>query len=223
MYYAKKQAEGIGMEILYRDENMAVCVKPVGMLSESGGMPEALSEQLGGEFFCVHRLDRAVGGVMVYAGNAKAAAALSGLFQNGGVTKEYLAVVPDVLEETAGEMENLLFHDREKNRSYVVKRMRAGVKKARLAYEKLCSAGGFALVRVKLFTGRPHQIRCQFASRQMPLAGDVKYGSRVREGNIALYSYHLAFPHPFSGEAMDFCSYPSGEIWENFKEYLNTL
>lgn len=204
------------MEILYQDKNIVVCIKPVGLLSESGGMPEELSRQLGGEFFCVHRLDRAVSGIMVYARSAASAAEMSKLFQSGDVLKEYLAVAPDTLSEASGEMTDLIFHDRQKNHSYTVKRMRVGVKQARLEYEKLESADGYALVKVRLQTGRPHQIRCQFASRRMSLVGDVKYGSTVREGNIALYSHHLSFIHPYTKAELDFISFPSGKPWTAF-------
>ncbi len=204
------------MEILYKDNDLVVCIKPAGLLSEEGGMPDALREELGGEICCVHRLDRAVGGLMVYARNKKAAAALSAMIAGGGLDKAYLAVVPDQLSEKNGRFEDLLFHDRQKNRSYVVKRERNGVKKAVLEYEKLESIGTLALVRVHLITGRSHQIRCQFASRSMPLAGDVKYGSGIRDCDIALFSHHLSFTHPFSGEKLDFTVYPEGKIWSEF-------
>ena len=204
------------MEILFKDKDIVVCVKPAGMLSEEGGMPDALREELGGEIYCVHRLDRAVGGLMVYARNKKSAGALSSLISGGGLDKEYLAVVPDKLSEKSGNFEDLLFHDRQKNRSYVVKRERAGVKKAQLRYEKLESDGTLALVRIELLTGRSHQIRCQFASRSMPLAGDVKYGSTVRDCDIALFSHRLSFVHSFSGEKLDFTAFPEGKIWTRF-------
>lgn len=201
------------MEILYKDKDLVVCVKPVGLLSEEGGMPDKLREEIGGEIYCVHRLDRAVGGLMVYARNKKAASALSALISGGRLTKEYLAVVPDKLEEENGRFEDLLFHDRQKNRSYVVKRERTGVKKAELTYEKLNRIGALALVRVHLLTGRSHQIRCQFASRSMPLAGDGRYGSTIRDTDIALFSHRLSFVHPFTGEKLDFTTYPEGKIW----------
>ena len=201
------------MNIFYETKHLLVCEKPVGTVSEEGGMPEALREELGGEIYCVHRLDRAVGGLMVYARNKKAASALSALIAGGGLTKEYLAIVPDKLEEDNGRFEDFLFHDRQKNRSYVVKRERAGVKKAELEYEKLNRDGTLALVRVQLLTGRSHQIRCQFASRSMPLAGDVKYGSTVRDTGIALFSHRLSFIHPFTGEKLDFTAFPEGKIW----------
>lgn len=201
------------MEILYKDKDLVVCVKPVGLLSEEGGMPDKLREEIGGEIYCVHRLDRAVGGLMVYARNKKAASALSALISGGGLEKKYIAVVPDKLEEENGRFEDLLFHDRQKNRSYVVKRERTGVKKAELTYEKLNRIGALALVRVHLLTGRSHQIRCQFASRSMPLAGDGRYGSTIRDTDIALFSHRLSFVHPFTGEKLDFTTYPEGKIW----------
>jgi len=204
------------VEILFQDRDLVVCVKPVGMLSEEGGMPDALREELGGEIYCVHRLDRAVGGLMVFARNRKAASALSALISGNGLDKEYLAVVPDKLREDKGVFEDLLFHDRQKNRSYVVKRERGGVKKAQLEYEKLESVNSLALVRVHLITGRSHQIRCQFASRAMPLSGDVKYGSTIRDTDISLFSHRLSFYHPFTGEKLDFTVFPEGKIWSGF-------
>ena len=204
------------MEIIFKDKDIIVCIKPVGMLSEDGGMPDKLREECGGEIYCVHRLDRAVGGLMVFARNRKAASAMSALISENGLDKEYLAVVPDKLNEDCGKFEDLLFHDRQKNRSYVVKRERGGVKKAILEYEKLGCADSLALVRVYLITGRSHQIRCQFASRSMPLVGDVKYGSGVRDCDIALFSHHLSFTHPFSGETLDFTAFPTGKIWSQF-------
>lgn len=203
------------MKILYSDKNIIVCIKPAGVLSENGGMPELLAQECGGEIFCVHRLDRAVGGLMVYARGKKAAAALSALISENRLEKEYLAVVPDKLAEDQGRFEDLLFHDRQKNRSYIVKRERGGVKKAVLEYVKVRSRGDSALVRVRLITGRTHQIRCQFAGRGMPLAGDVRYGSAIRDCDIALFSCRLSFPHPFTGEKLDFSAIPQGKIWES--------
>ncbi len=207
----------INLKILYSDKDIIVCIKPCGVLSENGGMPEMLSEELGGDVFCVHRLDRAVGGLMVYARNKKAASALSALISGGALEKEYLAVVPDRFTQASGTFEDLLFHDRQKNRSFIVKRERAGVKKAVLEYEKLDVSNSLALVRVRLITGRTHQIRCQFAGRGMPLVGDVKYGSAVRNCDIALFSWRLAFIHPFTGEKLNFTESPEGKIWESFK------
>ncbi len=191
------------MELLYHDRAIAVCVKPVGLDSEHD-LPEALKARLGGEMFTVHRLDRNVGGVMVYARTKAAAAALSRAIAEGAMIKEYLAVVHGTPPE-GGEWEDLLFKDSRKNKVFVVKRMRRGVKRARLAFERL-AAGERSTVAVRLFTGRSHQIRVQFASRGFPLVGDHKYGARDEEAAPRLFSCRLTFPH--DGETRVFEAYP---------------
>ena len=153
------------MEILFYDHDLAVCVKPVGLDSEAQ-VPAELKKALGGEIFPVHRLDKNVGGVMVYARTKQAAAALSKAVQDGAMVKEYVAMVHGLPPES-GDWEDLLWKDSRKNKVYVVKRERSGVKKARLEFTRL-SAGECSLVRVRLHTGRSHQIRVQFASRGTP-------------------------------------------------------
>ncbi len=192
--------------ILYQDGAVVVCVKPVGVDSQAG-MCGVLKARLGGEVFCVHRLDREVGGVMVYARSPAAAAALSKSITAGAPEKEYLAVCEGQPAPDAGEMRDLLYHDASKNKSYVVKRPRRGVREALLDYAVLETREGLSLVRVRLHTGRSHQIRVQFASRRLPLAGDARYGSKTR-GGIALWSHSLAFPHPESGETLCFSAAP---------------
>ena len=177
------------MEILYSDRDLLVCVKPVGLDSESG-VPQALKEQFGGEIFPLHRLDQNVGGVMVYARTKSAAAALSKTIQNGEMVKEYVANVHGTPDDT-GILTDLLFKDSRKNKVFVVKKMRSGVKEAKLQYRHL----GNGLVHVKLFTGRSHQIRVQFSSRGFPLVGDHKYGSRAKETTPMLFSCRITFPY----------------------------
>ena len=150
------------MEILYSDNEIAVCVKPVGLDSESE-VPAALKELRGGDIFTLHRLDKNVGGVMVYARAKAAAAALSRAIQEGTMVKEYVAMVHGTPPES-GDWENLLWKDSRKNKVFVVKRMRGGVKKARLEFVRL-AAGEESLVRIRLHTVSSHQIRVQFASR----------------------------------------------------------
>ena len=176
------------MQILYDDENIVVCIKPVGVDSE-----HELPRLLGGQVYTLHRLDRNVGGVMVYAKNQKTAAHFSKLIQDGLLVKEYVAMVHGT-PETEGELEDLLFKDSSKNKVFVVKKQRAGVKKARLAY-KLIRAGERSLVRIRLYTGRSHQIRVQFSSRGFPLVGDHKYGSKAAEKAPMLWSCCLTFPY----------------------------
>ena len=191
------------MEILYCDKQIAVCVKPVGLDSEHE-VPEALREQLGGELFPIHRLDKNVGGVMVYARTKQAAAALSKAVQEGSMVKEYVAMVHGTPPES-GDWSDLLWKDSSKNKVFVVKRERKGVKKARLEFHRL-SEGEVSLVRIRLHTGRSHQIRVQFASRGYPLLGDHKYGARDSSPAPMLYSCCLTFPH--AGQLRRFENFP---------------
>ena len=200
------------MKILYQDRALVLCEKPAGLLSEEGGMPELLREAVcTQEIYCVHRLDRETGGLMVYAKTKQAAAVLSRTIAEGGLQKEYLAVAEGETPES-GTLRDLLYRDAAKNKSYVVKRMRRGVREAELRYERLAFREGLSLLRVRLKTGRSHQIRVQFASRGFPLVGDKKYGSTVRDAGLALWSTKLSLPHPGSGETL--CrELPPPESW----------
>ena len=176
------------MEILYSDKGLVVCIKPVGLDSEID-VPAALREQLGGEIFPIHRLDKNVGGVMVYARTKSAAAALSKAVQDGTLIKEYVAQVHGAPPQS-GDWTDLLFKDSTKNKVFVVKKERKGVKKARLEFVRTSESQ----VRIRLHTGRSHQIRVQFASRGFPLVGDHKYGSRDEATAPMLFSCCLRFP-----------------------------
>ena len=198
------------MEILYSDKSIAVCVKPVGLDSESE-VPAALKELLGGEVFPIHGLDKNVGGVMVYARTRQAAAALSKAVQEGTMVKEYVAMVHGTPPES-GNWEDLLWKDSKKNKVFVVKRMRGGVKKARLEFTRL-TAGETSLVHIRLHTGRSHQIRVQFSSRGFPLGGDHKYGSRDDKAEPMLFSRRISFP--YRGETKVFEKLPE---WAVFPE-----
>ena len=191
------------MNILYSDRDIAVCVKPVGLDSEHQ-VPEALIQQLGGAVFPIHRLDKNVGGVMVFARTKGSAAALSKAVQEGTVIKEYVALVHGTPPE-AGDWQDLLWKDSSKNKVFVVKRERKGVKKARLEFRRL-TEGETSLVRIRLHTGRSHQIRVQFASRGFPLVGDKKYGGRDGYTAPMLFSCCLTFPH--KGQTLRFEQLP---------------
>ncbi len=193
----------MAIKILYEDKWLCLCIKEAGVLSEEGGMPELLKEQCGMAHYCVHRLDRAVGGLMVYARDSRTAGKLSTLVSNRDFEKEYLAIVHGRPENDSGIMRDLLFKDSAKNKSYVVTRMRKGVKEAELEYQVINSTEDLSLVKIKLHTGRSHQIRVQFASRKLPLLGDVKYGSTNKECNIALWSHRLSFKHPVTDKIID--------------------
>lgn len=191
------------MEFLHTDREIAVILKPVGMDSEQE-IPAAVAAAIGGEVFPVHRLDKNVGGCMVYARTRGAAAALSRAVQDGTMKKEYVALVHGAVPES-GDWEDLLWKDSAKNKVFVVKRERRGVKSARLEFTRL-RAGDPALVRILLHTGRSHQIRVQFASRGFPLLGDHKYGARDEFSAPMLYSCALTFP--MNGRTLHFEAMP---------------
>ncbi len=189
------------MEILHTHPDFIVCIKPVGIDSEHD-IPTQLRQQCGGEIYTVHRLDKNVGGVMVYARSKAAASAFSRAIQDGSMIKEYRALVHG--EPPAnGDWEDLLFKDAKKNKVFIVKRMRGGVKKARLTFERLTN-GDISEVFIRLYTGRSHQIRVQFAGRGFPLVGDHKYGARDEVAAPQLFSCRLTFPYknqPYCFEA----------------------
>jgi len=180
------------MEILYCDREIVVCIKPVGLDSEAE-VPQKLKEQYGGEIFTLHRLDKNVGGGMVYARTKAAAAQMSAAIASGTMVKEYVALVHGT-PPADGVWEDLLLKDSKRNKVFVVNRQRAGVKAARLTY-RLLAASAESLVHIRLYTGRSHQIRVQFSSRGYPLVGDHKYGSRSKETAPKLFSCRLSFPY----------------------------
>lgn len=219
------------MKILYEDRDLIVCQKLAGVLSQpaAGRSGEDMIARLAAHFadqderatpHVVHRLDRATAGVMVYAKNSRAAAALSAAAQGEGMKKTYLAVVEGVPTPPSGEMTDLLFFDRAKDKTYVVDRLRRGVKEARLSYitEKTVTIDDapFSLVRITLDTGRTHQIRAQFAARRMPLYGDARYGAKTR-GSLGLFATALTFPHPKDGKSMTFSLEPEATPFALFE------
>ena len=202
----KAAGDDAAVRILEIGPDWLVCVKPVGVDSETG-LPERLRGQTGGPVWPVHRLDLNVGGVMVYARSARAAAAFSRLIQAGEMIKEYVLICHGKPPAAEGRMEDLLWKDVRRNKVFVVDRERAGVRKASLRYRVIREAGeDAALVRVRLETGRSHQIRVQFASRGCPLRGDHKYGARDPEKAPALFSCALRFP--WNGETRQFEALP---------------
>lgn len=197
------------MELVYTDDDIVVCIKPGRVLStdEPGGVPELVRNALGqpdADVRTVHRLDRVVGGLMVLARNAAAASELSRQIRGDTFEKEYLAVVHGSPEYDVGKFWDLLLRDKARKMTFVVSDEGKGVQPASLQYRVLKKKGGFSRVRIKLETGRTHQIRVQFASRQLPLVGERKYSSLEDDCEIALWSYRLCFTHPTTGNKMEF-------------------
>lgn len=214
------------IDILYEDQFLLVCIKPAGVLSQPDAtgsgedMLSLLRDQLkardGVEPYIglVHRLDRGVGGVMVFAKRQDVAGALSTAVANRTLIKQYLAVVHGQPNEASGVWKDFLYKDAAKNKTFVVERQRKGVKQASLAYATLATridtpAGECSLLQIRLHTGRTHQIRVQCASRGLPLIGDGKYGARDHGLPIGLWSYRLTFAHPRKkGKAVDVAALP---------------
>lgn len=197
------------MEIIYLDEDIIVCVKPARVLStdEPGGLPELLRRELGdprADVRTVHRLDRVVGGLMVLARNAKAASELSRQIRENKFDKEYMAVVHGQPPEPSGTLRDLLGRDKARRMTFVAQEPGKGIQEAVLDHRVLATNEGLSKVRIRLHTGRTHQIRVQFASRGLPLVGERKYDTREDPCELALWSCFLGFTHPATGERMEF-------------------
>ena len=221
------------VKILYEDKYLIVCEKPIGVQSQRGqgkekDMPSLLEEyrkEKGEDTYIgvVHRLDTATGGAMVYSKNPEITAKLSALLSSDGYKKEYFAIVHGKPEKSEGELRDLLYHDKIKNKSFVCDKTRKGVKEALAEYKlieslELQSKEIISLVRVRLITGRTHQIRVQFASRKMALVGDGKYGSRENKCPCSLWSHSLELIHPISKRLISVKSNPPKEYpWSCFE------
>ena len=201
------------LEILYADRDILVCIKPARILStdEPGGLPSLVREVLGDEkadVRTVHRLDRVVSGVMVLARNAKAASELSRQIREYEFEKEYLAVVHGKPQQNVGTLTDLLYRDKARKMTMVAAEPAKGVQEAILDYQVQNSAHDLSRVRIQLRTGRTHQIRVQFASRNLPLVGERKYAVQEDPCEIALWSHRIAFTHPATGKRVEFSQEP---------------
>ena len=220
------------MNLLFEDNHIIVCIKPAGISSQERPDKKDMVNELmrhcenqgasQPQIFPVHRLDTATGGIMVYAKTKTAAAFLSNEITLNNFQKEYLAIVHGVPEEKTAVLEDLLFKDTRKNKSYVVKRERKGVKKASLTYTLIKTytdnKDTYSLLKIRLHTGRTHQIRVQFASRKMPLLGDGKYGAADNIPTLGLFSCSLSFAHPETKEKLTFTAEPENKFpWALFE------
>ena len=205
------------LNVLYEDNHIIVVVKPYNVLSQGDSTGDTSIMDIVKEYIkvkyhkpgnvylgLVHRLDRPVGGIMVFARSSKAAARLCKVFQEHEITKKYLAVVHGKLEKNTGQFIDYIEKGKDGN-SFIS----GNGKKAILEYEVLNynSLENCSLVSINLKSGRHHQIRVQFASRGHYLIGDQRYG--VLDGQqIHLFAYYLAFPHPISKKILEFKIYP---------------
>lgn len=201
------------IELVYQDADIVVCLKPSKVLStdEPGGIPELVRQALGDEAAdvrTVHRLDRVVSGLMVLARNPAAASELSRQIREDSFEKEYVAVIHGTPEYDVGKFWDLLLRDKARKMTFVATQEGKSVQPASLSYRVLRKKKGLSRVRIKLETGRTHQIRVQFSSRGLPLVGERKYSTLDDPCDIALWSYRLQFTHPTTGEKMEFVLEP---------------
>ncbi|MBQ8300159.1 MAG: RNA pseudouridine synthase [Clostridia bacterium] len=219
------------LNVIYEDNHIIVVEKPCNIPSQADKTGDEdmltlikayIKEKYNkpGEVFLglVHRLDRPVGGVMVFARTSKAASRLSESIRIKDFSKKYLAVVEGKFENKTGTLEDYLFKDEALNKSRVVSKDKKGAKLARLTYEVLEEHENTSLVKINLETGRHHQIRVQFANSGHPLVGDQKYGKSNPGVQIALWAYELEFKHPTKDEIMKFNVYPKKVgAWKTFE------
>lgn len=214
------------IKIIYEDNHVIVAEKPPMMLSQGDdtGDTNILDElkqyikvkyEKPGNVYLglLHRLDRPVGGLMVFAKTSKAASRLSDQIRRGMVNKNYVAVVHGMTEDSE-VLRDYLVKNRDANRVTVSSKDNPDAKYCELEYSTIERLNEKSLVKIKLITGRSHQIRVQFSSRKHPLVGDMRYGYREK-GNIALYAYSISFIHPVTKEKMQFTEIP------NYGEFLN--
>lgn len=207
------------INIIYEDNHLLVVEKPFDVLSQKDStndldMVELLKKYLKDKYNkkgnvylgLVHRLDRPVGGVMVFAKTSKAASRLSSTIRDNEFKKRYLVVVNGRIDKKSGTLLDYLLKDKKNNMVSVVREDTPNAKKALLKYCVLQEMDGLSLLMVELITGRAHQIRVQFSSRGNPLYGDMRYGGKLSKvgQRIALWAYEVEFIHPTKKEVMKF-------------------
>ena len=220
------------IKVIYEDNHLIVVEKPVNILSQGDNtndddmvnlLKKYIKEKYDkpGNVFVglVHRLDRPVGGCMVFAKTSKAASRLSEQVRNKSFKKTYRAVIHGNMNKKEDNLLDYLYKNKKTNMVSVVSKNTKDAKDARLSYETLDSKKGLSLVQIDLQTGRPHQIRVQFASRKHPLFGDQRYGQNLNKvgQQIALWSYKIEIDHPTTKERMEFvCDVPKEYPWNIF-------
>lgn len=220
------------MQVVYEDNHVIVVSKKSGEIvqaDKTGDMP--LSEMVkqyikeayakpGAVFLgVVHRLDRPVFGLVVFARTSKALTRLNDMFRRGEVHKTYWAIVQNRPKEEEGELVHWIYRNEQQNKSYALDHEEYAAKKAILRYRVIGSSDNYTLVEVNLLTGRHHQIRCQLAAIGCPIKGDLKYGARRSnpDGSISLLARHIEFIHPVSKQLISLdAPLPEDNLWQSF-------
>ena len=215
------------MKVLYEDKHLIVVNKEYGITTQENKSNEKclldmIREERNSDnmyLALINRLDKEVTGAVLIAKTKEAAAKLNLMQQERAIKKEYIVVVSGIPEEKKGRFDDLLFKDSTKNKTFVVDRMRKGVKDASLEYEliKTIEYDGItcSVLKVNLLTGRTHQIRVQFSSRKMPVLGDFKYGSAIKSCKMALTCAKIEFVHPITKKLVSVNGVPPTEApWD---------
>ena len=221
------------MKVVYEDNHIIIVYKESGEIvqgDKTGDTPLAdkvkayIKEKYAkpGAVFLgvVHRLDRPVSGLVVFARTSKALSRLNDMFRNGEVHKTYWALVQNQPEFSEGTLEHWLTRNEKQNKSYVYQREVPGSKKAILKYRLIGQSERYYLLEINLLTGRHHQIRCQLSAMGCPIKGDLKYGSKRSnaDGSISLLAHRIDFIHPVSKEYIVLESpIPVDNIWQNIE------
>ncbi len=219
------------MEIIYEDNHIIAVNKPCGLLVQGDVTnDETLLDQVkayikkrdnkpNNVFLGLpHRIDRPTSGLVVLAKTSKALTRLSKLFASKDIEKYYLALVDNIIEPSKGRLDNYLIRNTKQNKSYVCNKEKKGSKYSSLKYEYKKMGSTFYLVEIQLLTGRHHQIRAQFANKNVHIKGDLKYGAKRsnKNGGISLHSYRLKFVHPVSKKELDLIApVPKENIWKS--------
>lgn len=224
------------LNVLYEDNHIIVVEKPVNMPVQADDTGDAdllslvkayIKEKYAkpGDVYCglVHRLDRPVGGVMVFARTSKAAGRLSAQFAGGTAKKRYAAVVTGAVPHSR-RLEDFILKDETTHSSHIVDEHTPDAKRAALDFELVCVRDKLNLLNIALYTGRHHQIRVQLAHAGCPVWGDRRYNPSSRDGQqIALFAYSLRFEHPVQKKELSFALAPHGGVWNGFSETLLAL
>ncbi len=218
------------MTILYEDADLIAVNKPASMPTQTDETGDAsllqlLENQLSIKLFVVHRLDRPTSGVVVFAKNEQAAAALSAQFQQRETAKIYYAIVEKKPEKDADTLVHFLIHNALKNKSFDATEGILNAKRAELRYILRGSSDRYFLLEIDLLTGRHHQIRAQLAAMGCPIKGDVKYGARRSNADrsIHLHAAQLTFQQPKTGKKITLKAAPPTEndaLWRFFSKIL---
>jgi 23S rRNA pseudouridine1911/1915/1917 synthase len=228
------------LQVLFEDNHLIAVNKPAGVPVQGDDSGDTTLLDIVSDYIkvkyekpgdvyigLVHRVDRPVSGVVLFAKTSKALVRMNDIFQSRQVKKTYLAVVTETPEELKGTLEHYLLKDTEKNKSHASNKSGKGAKKSILSYELIGKSMKYALLQVDLETGRHHQIRCQLAKIGCPIRGDLKYGAPRSNpnGGINLHSYKLAFEHPVQKTPVEITApLPTDDaLWKEFRELVRSI